>query len=673
MARALSVLLLLAAIAKGGGSIFFAATTIAVPIIQIGSSNGQGNVTASALASTAPTAPTALSAPAKPPAFPLCASPSVLPYSPLRVSFVNGIHHSEEEWRNLTLLLSEVFGDQVRAFYNPSSGWWVKDAAKAGYELVRRPNDLGLAKKLAEHLRSVLREVGPTGRVLHLAHSGGAILTYLAAKYHLTSQETDRIDLATFGGGRSITRKYFRGRITNYYSRNDPLTLVDSRAGALMKFAKNTTYCEVRDRKHNTTFVYLQGLADNPLRDHSMFGPTYVMALKLEAANFRHRLSMMATAIAIAEANWVRRLRKATARVTGLRHFWGNSAANVQSSMRVVRKRTAKVTKRRGFFSGKGSSRVSSAVNVTAPSLLRAEAPSPGLSAGGSAGTSWRARALLKMASHIGRYYPSSWLGSVSSSEAFVDEPAGAAAGEPYAGQEAPNSADMAGALVVVKPRFPSLFLALSSFSLDISAMDINSTLASTWASAGATLAFAKTRLLRETRKHVEQGGALLRQQLVRVRGLAYFNRKEVVATLGAATGGDKDLTLTAATGGDKDREAVAEAADSATPVAVAAEGLGLGLVAVAAEAEAAPGASGQEYVAEDPPSTPLNATQQEPPAVSVASEPGADPATQAQGEGATEGEAASAADSQGQQEEAAATLASLVGDEGQQESHIRN
>lgn len=33
--------------------------------------------------------------------------------------------------------------------------------------------------------KQVLREVGPTGRVVHLAHSGGALLTYLVAKYHL--------------------------------------------------------------------------------------------------------------------------------------------------------------------------------------------------------------------------------------------------------------------------------------------------------------------------------------------------------------------------------------------------------------------------------------------------------------------------------------------------------
>lgn len=341
------------------------------------------------------------------------------------VSFVNGIYHTEDEWRNLTQSLSEVFSSQVRAFYNPSSGTaffnWVQDAAKAGYELMRRPNDLDLAKRLAEHLRNILEEVGPTGRVLHLAHSGGAILTYLAAKYHLTSQETDRIDLATFGGGRSITRKYFKGRIVNYYSRNDPLTLVDGRAGALMKHAvsrhdsgkSNNSYWEVRDRKHNTTFVYLHGLADNPLIDHSMFGPTYERALRIEAANFKQRLSMMTAAVTIAEANWMRKVRKSAAKLTGMRHFWGDSASTLQSSVRIVRKRAAKITNQRGYFSKK----TSVVSNMT--TILGNKGAIDNASSTSSIG--WRAAWMQRAATRLGRFYPSSLLPAVSSSEPWLD------------------------------------------------------------------------------------------------------------------------------------------------------------------------------------------------------------------------------------------------------------
>ena len=62
-------------------------------------------------------------------------------------------------------------------------------------------------------------------------------MTYLCAKYHLTREETDRIDVATFGGGRSITRKYFSGRVVNYYALNDPLVLIDKRANQLARQA----------------------------------------------------------------------------------------------------------------------------------------------------------------------------------------------------------------------------------------------------------------------------------------------------------------------------------------------------------------------------------------------------------------------------------------------------
>ena len=210
------------------------------------------------------------------------------------ICFVNGIHHSVEDCRIVATRLGEIFGDEVRAFYNPSTGVWLSDVSRAGLELFTKPGDLIIAKGLALHLRKALKDVGTQGRVLHMAHSGGAIMTYLAAKHHLTRDETDRIDLVTFGGGRSITRKYFGGgRIVNYYSRNDPLLMVDGRAQTLFKLANklsnnhnqnnnhqhhnnvtefskdsrnnnsnNNNYTEVRDLKHNTTFIFLNALAN---------------------------------------------------------------------------------------------------------------------------------------------------------------------------------------------------------------------------------------------------------------------------------------------------------------------------------------------------------------------------------------------------------------------------
>jgi hypothetical protein len=40
----------------------------------------------------------------------------------MRISFVNGIYHSEEEWQKITDSLQDIFGQNVKSFYNPSSG-----------------------------------------------------------------------------------------------------------------------------------------------------------------------------------------------------------------------------------------------------------------------------------------------------------------------------------------------------------------------------------------------------------------------------------------------------------------------------------------------------------------------------------------------------------------------
>jgi hypothetical protein len=270
------------------------------------------------------------------------------------VTFVNGIYHSENDVKEISEYLKATFRCDVRSFYNPTSGSWVKDAYKAGFEMVLRPNDLALAKKLAEHLRSALNDVNPKqGRVLHIAHSGGAILTYLAAKYHLTHSEVTRIDVITLGGGRSLTRKYFRGRLFNYYARNDPVLIVEQRAAKLLKRTRNDTYEEIRDIKHNTSFVFLTGIAKDPIFDHSMNGPTYRKALAYEAEQFQHRLNLLLLFEA-KERDLLRKIRKQAANITGVHNFWMSySQYNVAHMGRRLRKYSARTTNIHGLFSGK--------------------------------------------------------------------------------------------------------------------------------------------------------------------------------------------------------------------------------------------------------------------------------------------------------------------------------
>jgi len=229
--------------------------------------------------------------------------------------------------------------------------------------LVLRPNDLEVANGLASHLRSILSEIPPGGRLLHIAHSAGALLTYLAAKYHLNYNETSRIDIVTFGPARSITRKYFQGRLVNYYATNDPVVLLDKRAGHLIRkinsahrwvserWMLNTSYYNVRDAKHNTSFVFLTAIANNPILDHSMEGPTYRVALEIEAADFHRRLEEMASSKSRKEASerdFIRKLRKTSARITGFHHFWDR--VSFYESVRAIRKYAANLSSTHHFF-----------------------------------------------------------------------------------------------------------------------------------------------------------------------------------------------------------------------------------------------------------------------------------------------------------------------------------
>jgi hypothetical protein len=81
------------------------------------------------------------------------------------VSFVNGIYHTYSECQEISDILEGIFDENVRVFYNPSTGNWISDAYRAGLELIYKPDDLLIAKDLALHLRKALKDVGTTGNL----------------------------------------------------------------------------------------------------------------------------------------------------------------------------------------------------------------------------------------------------------------------------------------------------------------------------------------------------------------------------------------------------------------------------------------------------------------------------------------------------------------------------
>lgn len=87
-------------------------------------------------------------------------------YNPCRtvISFVNGIYHTHTECISIADKLEVIFAEEVRVFYNPSTGNWLSDAYRAGFELLYKPDDLLVAKSLALHLRKALKDVGTDGK-----------------------------------------------------------------------------------------------------------------------------------------------------------------------------------------------------------------------------------------------------------------------------------------------------------------------------------------------------------------------------------------------------------------------------------------------------------------------------------------------------------------------------
>ncbi|CAN0229874.1 unnamed protein product, partial [Ectocarpus sp. 12 AP-2014] len=305
------------------------------------------------------------------------------------ITYINGIFHSVPEWESITQQLQALFGHEVRSFYNPSSGWWITDASKAGYHMLRKPANHTIAQALGDHLAQAVEDVG-RGRVLHIAHSGGALITYLAAQHHLTRRQRDKIDVVTFGGARSITRKYFSGRVVNYYARNDPLVKLDRRAAELMKLTNNTKFQEINE-KHNTTFVFLEGRARQFVLDHSLEGPTYQHALMKEAkGKTRENPFRRAHFGPLSPLSWdydqsiLRLVRKKVAQLSGLHDFFSTERFGLRS----IRKSVARLTGLHGFFSGKnpGSKGVAVSVFGSGKGTAAADAEGSGVSTGV---TSW--------------------------------------------------------------------------------------------------------------------------------------------------------------------------------------------------------------------------------------------------------------------------------------------
>jgi hypothetical protein len=204
-----------------------------------------------------------------------------------KLTWVNGIAHLPEHMSDPTNVISAAFGNvDVDYCHNPSSMTsesdyigFVKDGIQAStHQLGRITPEVD---DLLMHLRAALAEVGKSGRVIHIAHSQGSVITWLAAR-RLERDECRRIEIISFGGAATISTSEFPfARCINYYAVNDPIL--------------NVVPSAVRALKSGFSFgggleqeiVFLASRTGDPVTDHGLLNPTYLEALLWEGQRYQ--------------------------------------------------------------------------------------------------------------------------------------------------------------------------------------------------------------------------------------------------------------------------------------------------------------------------------------------------------------------------------------------------
>lgn len=178
--------------------------------------------------------------------------------------------------------LSKYFGGKpIRFCHNPTSmaheddvRGYLTDLSQAGQQKLGRIT--AEVNTLVQHLQEAAREVGRRGRVIHIAHSQGALITLLATK-RLTPDEMKRTEILCFGGAAALqsTPETPFARCINYYAVNDPLLLVVPAAANAL-----------RSGLFADDFCFLAPRGGDPVVDHKLCGPTYALALQWEGRRF---------------------------------------------------------------------------------------------------------------------------------------------------------------------------------------------------------------------------------------------------------------------------------------------------------------------------------------------------------------------------------------------------
>lgn len=135
------------------------------------------------------------------------------------------------------------------------------------------------------HLQDAVTLVGRNGRVIHIAHSQGALITFLAAK-RMSPAELSRIEVIAFGGAAALRKSPQTPfhRCINYYSVNDPLLWVVPTAEQTLRSGL------IGDDE----FCFLAPKIGDPIQDHYLLNPTYAQALGWEGQRYQQMYQSIA-------------------------------------------------------------------------------------------------------------------------------------------------------------------------------------------------------------------------------------------------------------------------------------------------------------------------------------------------------------------------------------------
>jgi pimeloyl-ACP methyl ester carboxylesterase len=257
----------------------------------------------------------------------------------------SGIGYNQDHMKYEAPQISKFFGGKrVHYYHNPTAmaseddlAGYYKDLTQAGTQKLGRITRE--VNGLVQHLRDALDAVGKQGRVIHLAHSQGALLTFLASK-QLLPREMEQIEVLAFGGAaalRSTPQTPFE-RCVNYYSVNDPLLFVVPAAEQALRSGL------VVDRE----FCFLAPRVGDPIADHHLLGPTYASALAYEGKRFQrhyqsapYRLArpILVFIVAIVKAILIRFLQLFISLKGQKQLVFGHASAIVETMERLVQRK----------------------------------------------------------------------------------------------------------------------------------------------------------------------------------------------------------------------------------------------------------------------------------------------------------------------------------------------